>query len=165
MANLHTAYLLTGSNMGDRVVYLNQAIELLNKEAGFISNSSSLYETRAWGKEDQPDFLNQALQLETELSPDQLLEVLLRIEEKIGRERSKKWEARVIDIDILFYDNLVVESDHLNIPHKHLHERNFTLIPMLEIAPELEHPVFSKTIEELYWASKDPLEVYLLETL
>lgn len=165
MRERHIAFLLTGGNIGDRFSNLIHAKNLIEAEAGPILASSGYYETKAWGKEDQADFLNQALKVETNLSPLELLNTLQDIEAQLGRVRNQKWDARIIDIDILLYDDLIMETDELSIPHKHIHERNFTLIPMMEIDGEKEHPILKKTIETLYWESKDTLEVYLLEML
>jgi len=165
MSKTHTAFLLTGGNIGDRFEHLSKAKELIDKEAGKVIKYSGYYETKAWGKEDQADFLNQAIELETDLSPEDLLQVLLKIETSLGRTRDQKWDARIIDIDILLYDDEIIETDDLCVPHKYMHERNFTLIPLLEIAGEKEHPILKKTIETLYWESKDNLEVYLLDRL
>ncbi len=164
MSNTNIAYLLTGSNLGDRFDNLKTAGELIEKHAGEIRGASQYYETKAWGKQNQPDFLNQALKINTHFNPFSLLEQLLDIEKSLGRIRNAKWGSRVIDIDILLFNNLQLNSEQLIIPHKHLHERNFTLIPLMEIAGEIEHPIFKKTIETLYWESKDPLEVYIAET-
>lgn len=165
MGKSHIAYLLTGSNLGDRFDRLNQARQCVNEKAGEVSAVSGFYETKAWGKEDQPDFLNQALQLKTSLSPTDLLDCLKNIERELGRVKKGKWDSRTIDIDILFYDEAVIDLPNLTIPHALLHERNFTLIPLMEIAGDYEHPVLKKSIETLYWESKDPLEVYLANTL
>ena len=165
MRKLKKAYLLTGSNLGDKKSYLEAAKKAIHKRAGKVTASSSIYQTAAWGIEDQPDFWNQALAIKTRLSPSELLTTLLAIEREMGRERNEKWGARTIDIDILLYGDEVIDLPDLHIPHKHLHERNFTLIPLMEIAGEIEHPIFKKTIEELYWASNDPLDVYLTNAL
>ena len=149
--------------MGDRFSMMTKAKERIHREAGTVLSFSKFYETAAWGKEDQPNFLNQAIQISTDNSPIALLHLLLKIEQSFGRQRNGKWSARTIDIDILLYDDLILDMPELSIPHKHLHERNFTLIPLLEIAGEIEHPIFKKSIETLYWESKDPLEVYLTE--
>lgn len=158
-------YLLTGSNLGDRTTFLEQAKSLINNQAGKVISYSNLYETSAWGNIDQPNFLNQALEISTLHPPKKLLDILLEIENTIGRVRQKKWGARCIDIDILFYEDQVIDTKKLVVPHPHLHKRNFTLIPLMEIAAEFEHPVLKKTIESLYWDSEDTLEVYLSDDL
>ncbi|HFA50212.1 MAG TPA: 2-amino-4-hydroxy-6-hydroxymethyldihydropteridine diphosphokinase [Bacteroidetes bacterium] len=165
MAKLKKIHLLTGANLGDRFSTLEKAAQLLSTRVGEILNISSLYETEPWGNVDQPGYLNQALEMETPLSPAQLLRATQQIENELGRTRQVKWEARLIDIDILFYENKIIESPGLTVPHPHLHRRNFVLVPMLEIAPLKEHPVFKKTIEDLYEASEDGLEVQICQIL
>jgi 2-amino-4-hydroxy-6-hydroxymethyldihydropteridine diphosphokinase len=163
MIKLTKIYLLTGGNLGDRVANLLEARMLLEARVGTITKASHLYETEAWGNVDQPAYLNQALELETALSPHAVLDAIIAIEVELGRVRRSKWEARPIDIDVLFFGNRIVETPALTIPHPLLHRRNFALIPMLEIAPLKRHPVLKKTIEELYEASEDELDVVLME--
>ncbi|TXK48708.1 2-amino-4-hydroxy-6-hydroxymethyldihydropteridine diphosphokinase [Pontibacter qinzhouensis] len=156
-------YLLLGGNLGNRAIYLEQARERLAKRIGEITSSSSLYETAAWGKTDQPAFLNQVLVLQTMLQPEQVLQVIHAIERELGRERIEHWGARVIDIDILFYEDLVLQTQRLTIPHPQLHMRRFTLLPLAEIAPDLVHPVLDQTSQSLLASCKDELEVNLYE--
>lgn len=163
MPELNKTHLLTGANLGDRIGTLEAARRLIEQEIGHVVSASSFYETQAWGNVDQPDYVNQALEVATALSPSEVLEAIFRIEAALGRTRRDKWEPRLIDIDILFYENTILNSRDLIIPHPHLHRRNFVLIPMLEIAPELLHPVLHKTIEELYELSEDTLDVILLD--
>ena len=152
----------TGTNLGDREDNLLSANDLIEKRIGKITKYSSLYETEPWGVEDQPAFINQAIELTTELSPEEVLEAAHEIEEKMGRIRIKKWERRLIDIDIIFYGDQVIKTKQLNIPHQHIQDRNFVLIPLMEIIPDFIHPIFEETIEELYEKSTDTLEVFLL---
>lgn len=152
-------YLLLGGNLGDRTLYLQQARESIAAQVGRISQSSSLYETAAWGKTDQPSFLNQVLEVETILSPEDVLQTINQIEHDLGRIRVEHWGARVIDIDILFYDDLVQQTQRLTIPHPQLHLRRFTLLPLHDISPELIHPVLKQSINELLEACPDELEV------
>ncbi|MBC5772814.1 2-amino-4-hydroxy-6-hydroxymethyldihydropteridine diphosphokinase [Pontibacter sp. KCTC 32443] len=152
-------YLLLGGNLGDRTLYLQQARESIAAQVGSIKQASALYETAAWGKTDQPSFLNQVLEVETILGPEQVLQTINTIEHDLGRERLEHWGARVIDIDILFYDNLVQQTQRLTIPHPQLHLRRFTLLPLQEIAPGLVHPVFQQSIAELLQQCPDELEV------
>ncbi len=161
MENCKTVFLLTGSNIGRRAFYLKQAYDHILEKVGDILVFSSVFETEAWGVTVQADFLNQALEVCTSLSPEELLIQVKQIEKKIGRTHNKKWGERIIDIDILFYENLIVKSDRLTIPHPHLHERNFALAPMCEIAPDLIHPVLNKSIQALYDSSPDTLRVGL----
>lgn len=156
------AYLLTGSNMGDRLQQLSAVVDLINKKAGRIIKTSSVYETEAWGITDQPSFYNQALQVETELQPEELLSTLLSIEEEMGRIRKEKFGPRIIDIDILLLDDLVIHTPTLKVPHPFLQERNFALQPLAEIAPHLVHPVLITTIENLKQLSTDTLNCKII---
>ncbi|WP_018478454.1 2-amino-4-hydroxy-6-hydroxymethyldihydropteridine diphosphokinase [Pontibacter roseus] len=152
-------YLLLGGNLGDRVLYLQQARAGIAKRIGILERSSSLYETAAWGNTEQPAFLNQVLEVQTELSPEQVLQDINMLEQELGRVRLEHWGARVIDIDILFYDDLVLQTQRLTIPHPQLHLRRFTLLPLAELAPELVHPVLGKSISTLLVDCPDELEV------
>jgi len=142
------AYLGLGTNLGDRKENLSKAIEAISLKMS-ISKQSSLYETTAWGYTDQPDFLNQVIQVETELSPLRLLNFLKKTELKLGRVENFRYGPRLIDIDILFYDDLVITTSRLQIPHPMLPERAFVLVPLNEIAPGYIHPVLKKTVAEL----------------
>ena len=163
MAEKQTIYLHTGSNLGDRISYLAQACNLLEKHVGKISTQSRLYETEAWGVKDQPDFINQALEVQTELTPDEVLAQIKKIEKEIGRQENEKWHERIIDIDILFFGDTILSTEHLKIPHPHCHERMFVLVPLMEIAGNLIHPILNLAIEDLYMNCEDPLEVILME--
>lgn len=156
---MERVYLATGSNMGDKAANLATALELIELYVGDVTQVSGVYRTAAWGIEDQPDFLNQALTVDTNLTPENLLLAVMEIEKKMGRERLIRWGERLIDIDILFYGQLVSHSQRLTIPHPFIQERNFVLQPLLEIAPDLIHPVFQKSIRELAAACPDPLAV------
>ncbi|MGZ5242754.1 MAG: 2-amino-4-hydroxy-6-hydroxymethyldihydropteridine diphosphokinase [Bacteroidia bacterium] len=151
--------LLLGSNLGEREKNLQKAGKLIEEKTGNILETSKIYATAPWGNEDQPAFLNQAIMVWTLLSPDILMQQLLDIEHEMGRTRDEKWGARLIDIDILLYEDQVVDTAHLKIPHPHLHVRNFTLYPLNEIAAEWIHPVLKKTVNELLIASPDSCEV------
>lgn len=159
----HKTHLLLGGNLGDRHANLAAARQLIGQRIGQVVKASSLYETQPWGKPDQPDFLNQALEVATDLKPEAVLTAVLKIEKELGRQREDKWTARTIDIDLLFFDAKILKTKDLTLPHPHLHERNFALVPMLEIAPNKQHPIFKKTIEELYEASEDDLDVVMLD--
>ncbi len=152
-------YLLLGGNLGDRINYLHKACEKIALQVGTVQNNSKLYETAAWGKTDQPSFLNQVLEVHTLLQPEQVLQTINGIEQELGRERFEHWGSRVIDIDILFYDEVVLQTQRLTIPHPHLHTRRFTLAPLAEIAPDLVHPVLHQTIFELLADCPDKLAV------
>lgn len=152
---MHTVFLLTGSNIGDSYAHLQQARQAIASTAGKVITASSVYKTEPWGNKEQQDFLNQVLQVNTLLEPADLLKTVLQIESVMGRNRQHKWEPRIIDIDILFYDNLVVETGDLKIPHPLLHERMFTLKPLHEIAPYLVHPVLKQSIAGLLKLCRD----------
>lgn len=143
------AYLLLGSNIGNRQQNFANAHQLLHLRCGNVERMSSIFETAAWGKTNQAAFLNQAIELRTNLQEHDLLIALKNIEQQIGREPSEKWGPRLIDIDILFYGNSIVQSDVLTIPHPFLHLRRFTLVPLAELAPNFKHPVLHQTVLEL----------------
>jgi 2-amino-4-hydroxy-6-hydroxymethyldihydropteridine diphosphokinase len=151
-------HLIIGSNLGDRQVQLSTAKKMIRSEVGPINRESQIYETQPWGFEDQPWFLNQALEVNTTKLPD---EVLKQIEVKAGRTPGEKWHARHIDIDILLCGDMVLNTPELVLPHPLLHTRNFVLVPLMDIAPEALHPVLGKTIEELYLDNRDTGEVYI----
>ncbi len=156
---MNKVYLLLGSNLGGREKFLSLAEKEIEKQIGKIISASSVYETAAWGKEDQDAFLNKVICVETNLKAEKVLEKILSIEKNLGRTRDKKWEARIIDIDILFFNSEIFKSSNLQIPHPHLHERRFALVPLAEIAPEFVHPVLKKTVKELLNECPDELKV------
>lgn len=155
---MSAAYILLGSNIEDRRQYLEKAQERI-KDLGIIFQKSSVYETAAWGNENQPDFLNQVICLETSLRPVDLLRSLLKIEKEMGRKRLEKWGSRIIDLDILYFDAEVIEHEDLKIPHPYLHHRRFTLLPLCEIASDFLHPSLQKTNQELLDMCTDKLTV------
>ena len=157
-------YLHLGSNEGNRENALAESERLISDHIGSILSSSMMYETEAWGVKEQPDFLNKALEVVTSLSPENVLKEIQTIESTLGRKERVKWGQRIIDIDILLFDDAIIDTDHLKIPHPLMETRNFVLIPMLEIAGETMHPVFNKTIEELYDECKDDCDVRIFET-
>lgn len=144
-------YLLLGSNLGDRHNHLNKATSLIGLKAGSIRQKSRIYESPPWGFEHPQNFLNQALEIETTYAPKLLLHTLQEIENDMGRERNPggNYEARTIDIDIIFYDNIIIGEKDLCIPHPRLHERKFALLPLKEINPQFYHPLLKKPIEQL----------------
>lgn len=158
-AYMNKAYLLTGGNMGDRVENLNNAIENIIEYCGSITNRSSLYETAAWGNTKQPSFLNQALEINTQLTAKQLIRRILKVEKRMERVREEKYGPRLIDIDILLYADEIHNYRLLRLPHPEIQNRKFALLPLAEIAPEIIHPIFKKTIAELLEDCKDELEV------
>jgi 2-amino-4-hydroxy-6-hydroxymethyldihydropteridine diphosphokinase len=151
--------LLLGSNLGNREGYLQKAIDLIETELGVVTQKSSIYETEAWGKTDEPNYLNQVVKIDTELSARQVLENVLQIETKMGRMREEKWGSRIIDIDVLFYGQEIIDEPGLIVPHPELHKRKFTLEPLNEIAPDWQHPLLKKRIFQLKCKLKDNLIV------
>lgn len=155
-----TAYLLLGGNLGDREANLKKAIELLNDKVGNVIAISSLYETAAWGKTNQPAFLNQAISLQTRLPALEVLERALSIEQELGRVRKDKWGERLIDIDLILFGNEMINiPDKLQVPHPHMQDRKFVMEPLAEIAPEVVHPLLGETMLDICRNITDPLEV------
>jgi len=144
----HTIYLALGSNLGDRLENLKQAIAALPPQME-VKAKSSVYETPPWGYEDQPKFLNQVIKAKTYLDPEPLLKHLKRLEVALGRQQSFPNGPRLIDMDIIFYDDLVLNSPSLVIPHPRLHERGFVLLPLMDISPDLVHPINKKSVREM----------------
>ncbi|MBI4684479.1 MAG: 2-amino-4-hydroxy-6-hydroxymethyldihydropteridine diphosphokinase [Nitrospirae bacterium] len=143
------AYIGIGSNLGNREENCNNAINLLKENGIVIKKQSSMHETAPWGIKDQPKFMNMAIEIETDKTPEELLNVLKYIEKTMGREDAQRWGPRIIDLDILFYDDVILKTQELEIPHSHMHEREFVLKPLCEIAPDLRHPVTGKTIRKM----------------
>lgn len=156
---MNETYLLTGGNIGNRLAYLSKTKEEIEKRCGRILKESSVYETAAWGKEDQEAFLNQVLKIETNLDPEELLKTILQIEEYLGRKRELKYGPRTIDIDILFFNEAVINQPSLKIPHPQMQNRRFVLSPLNEIASDKLHPSLHKTIAQLLAECPDPLAV------
>ena len=184
-AYMKDVFILLGSNRGDRKGFISKAIEMIDGLAGAVCKKSALYETEPWGFDDPVSFLNQVIEIETNLDPDDLLEKLLTIEAGLGRIRpfdgcgcgipsslatdikpgkteSPAFFGRTIDLDILFYGQRLVFTDRLMIPHPRLHERKFALVPMNEISPVFVHPLLKKTISELLHDCKDQSRVTLV---
>ncbi|MFN6946510.1 MAG: 2-amino-4-hydroxy-6-hydroxymethyldihydropteridine diphosphokinase [Cytophagaceae bacterium] len=152
-------YLLTGSNLGDREGALKSAENHIREDIGEIKAISKIYETEAWGKTDQPSFYNQVLLIDTTLSPIEILNRINTIEEKMGRKRMEKWAERIIDIDILYYQDEIVVTKDLKIPHPEIQNRRFTLIPLSEIAQDFRHPVLNVSNKRLLEMCADQLNV------
>ena len=160
-------YLSLGSNIGDRVGYIQQATSLLGLHDNInIVSTSSFYESEPWRMDSDNWFVNAIVQISTTLTPEDLLNECQRIEQQLGRTtgKSKSYIDRSIDIDIIFYDNLILNNENLTIPHKHMHKRAFVLVPLLEIADDFVHPFFGKTVESLYEDIEDPEIVCLYGT-
>ena len=146
---MNKAILLIGGNLGDRTGQLREAVAQIDKQVGRVEKISSLYETAAWGVEEQPDYLNQALLVATEMDARTLLHTVLAIEHEIGRVRRQKWGARVIDIDIIFFNDAIINEPDLKIPHPQMQFRQFVLVPLMEILPEWQHPVLHQSVSTL----------------
>ncbi|OGW47752.1 MAG: 2-amino-4-hydroxy-6-hydroxymethyldihydropteridine diphosphokinase [Nitrospirae bacterium RBG_13_41_22] len=143
------AYIGIGSNLGNRQENCLRAIELLQKKGIIVTKRSSLYETEPWGVKDQPRFINMAVEIDTSLEPKELLKILKNIEKELGKEKSSKWGPRIIDLDILLFDDIILNEDNLKIPHPLMHERDFVLRPLCEIAPDIYHPLLKMRMYEL----------------
>jgi 2-amino-4-hydroxy-6-hydroxymethyldihydropteridine diphosphokinase len=157
---MSNAYLLLGSNLGNRLQYLQQASVFTEQLCGAIIQWSAIYETEAWGIKEQNSFLNQAIQIQTLLEPQKLMQTLLSIEEKLGRKRIQKLGPRIIDIDILLLNDEVIKTPSLKVPHPYLPERRFALTPLAEIAGEIIHPILKESIKQLLIKCTDESDVY-----
>lgn len=156
---MNTVYLLLGSNMGDSEQMLSVATNMIEKNIGKLTTSSVIYKTAAWGKEDQPDFLNQIIIVSSLLSSSTLLKEIFIIEKEMGRVRTTKNAARVIDIDMLFFNDEIIQTENLTVPHKQIQNRRFVLVPLAEIAPDFTHPILKKSSLELLSICSDKLNV------
>ena len=144
----HTVYIALGTNLGERKANLRAAIELMPPIVKVLAKSH-IYETPPWGYEDQPAFLNMVVKAETSLEPESLLKYLKQLEVQLGREQNFRWGPRLIDLDILFYDDLVIDTPPLVIPHPRLHERAFVLVPLADVAPDVVHQVIQRKVSDL----------------
>ncbi len=161
-------YLLLGGNLGDVEDTFEKAIEEVNTRCGKVVDCSSIYETEPWGFFTDSKFLNQIIVAETEKDAAEILKIVLQIEKDLGRVRySRQYTSRVIDIDILFYDQMIIDDANLIVPHPKFQERNFAIIPMMEIDPDFNHPELNKTILEIKQECNDELQVssYLHKSL
>lgn len=160
---MNVVYLCLGGNIGDRKKALASAVFLIRERVGEVISQSNLYETEAWGVTNQAAYLNQCICINTSLTAEELIAALLNVEKDLGRVRDvyHAYEPRTVDIDILFFNNLVLNANHLIIPHPRMHLRKFVLIPLMEIAPDLLHPVFDIRVKELLLQTTDNSEVKL----
>jgi 2-amino-4-hydroxy-6-hydroxymethyldihydropteridine diphosphokinase len=156
---MHHAYIQLGSNVGDKLAQLQTATQQIAKLVGIILKTSSVYQTAAWGNTNQDHFYNQIIIIKTTLSSQILLDTLLKIELQQGRIRTEKYAPRTIDLDILFYDNQIINLPNLQIPHPQISNRKFVLIPLVELVPKKLHPVYKKTMTQLLHVCADELEV------
>lgn len=157
---MNVAYLLTGGNIGNRLQTLELARQAIEKTCGQIAQASPVYETAAWGLTEQNPFLNQALELHTQLQAHELLQGMLRIEQALGRIRDVKYGPRIIDIDMLLFNNAIINTANLIVPHPQLPNRRFALQCLANIAGEQIHPILKKSINQLLLECPDPLEVH-----
>ncbi|MCH7409198.1 2-amino-4-hydroxy-6-hydroxymethyldihydropteridine diphosphokinase [Belliella sp. DSM 111904] len=155
----HQVVLIIGGNLGDRFQLITDAKKKISMEIGEIQKQSVLYETAAWGERSTKDFINQALLINTTLSAQEVLYTALSIEKSLGRARVEKWGDRTMDIDIIFYDNSIIEEPELTIPHPFMKERKFVLVPIVEILPDWIHPVLKMSMKEMLSACEDQCEV------
>jgi 2-amino-4-hydroxy-6-hydroxymethyldihydropteridine diphosphokinase len=155
-------FISLGGNLGNTLEIFKNSYPEIEKKIGCITAFSKIYQTAAWGKTDQADFLNQVISLETDLNPEKIMSELLDIESVLGRRRNEIWGPRILDLDILFIENLVLSSENLDIPHPQIPHRRFVLIPMAEIAPHFIHPVHQKSMLELLEQTSDQQSVQAL---
>ncbi len=158
MEYVKQAVLLLGSNLGDRLRHLADALALIG-DVGTVRAQSAIYETAAWGREGEPPYLNQVVTLATALTPLELLDALQRIEQHLGRRPADRWAARIIDLDILFFGDTVVRTGRLEIPHPQIAWRRFTLVPLAELLPDFIHPSIGQTVRHLLAECADTLPV------
>lgn len=156
---MNNAIILLGGNIGNTLQFLEESIQMICSETCELVKSSKIYETEAWGVENQQNYLNQAIEIQTKLSPFELLYKCQKIENQLGRVRKEKWGARTIDIDIIFYNECIIETENLQIPHPRYHLRNFVLEPLKDIIPNYICPVHGNNILEMSELSLDQLMV------
>lgn len=156
-------YFSLGSNLGDRLENITKALQMMDALIGTEQKISSVYETKAWGNQQQPDFLNLVSKFITNLPPLDILKIIQNIEVELGRKREEHWGCRTLDIDILLVNNKIINLENLIIPHPLMHKRKFVLTPLMEIAPNLKHPVLQESIIYLHSICEDRLNVCIFE--
>lgn len=156
---MNKVYLQLGSNLGERAKVISDAVKKISESIGKVSTLSQVYESTPWRVDGQANYLNQIIEVKTIFSAKDILAAILKIEKDLGRVRIEKWGERLIDIDIIFFNNDIIETAELCIPHMHMHERNFVLVPLHEIAPNFFHPKYKKTVAQLYNESRDSEKV------
>lgn len=157
-------FIALGSNLGDRAENLKKAIREIELKLGAMIKQSSVYETKPWGKTNQPDFFNQVVLVHSNKSPEECLLSLLNIEKQMGRKREEKWGARIIDLDLLYVNGTIIQTEKLVLPHPGIALRRFVLVPLVEIAPDFIHPISQKKQRQLLNECPELLEVKLLQT-
>ncbi len=164
---MNEIYLSLGSNQGDRIENLREAVKNIEKQIGQTVKVSSYYETEPWGFTDNTNFINQVIKIKSDLTPDNVLAKSLEIEKVLGRKRKaskQRYSSRNIDIDVLFIDDMIINTESLTVPHAHIHKRNFVLQPLCEIAPSLVHPIIQKNISQLTEECVDDMQVFKVDT-
>lgn len=155
--------ILLGTNLGDRLLNLKKADLEIGQRIGLVLMRSMIYQTKPWGNTEQDDFLNQVLVIDSSKKANEILSALLEIELEMGRKRTKQWEPRIIDLDILYFGDEIIETKDLKIPHPFIQERRFTLIPLAEILPAMIHPVFKQSNYDLLLQTTDHSSVIIYE--
>lgn len=155
-------YLSLGGNLGNTIEIFQNSMEILTKKVGKITQISSLYQTAAWGPIPQNDFINQVIEVETKLSAQELMDILLEIELQQGRVRQERWGPRTLDLDIIFFGEQLISTENLEIPHPRMEDRKFVLIPMVEINPNLIHPISRKSIRQILLECKDECDCKII---
>ena len=159
---MNNIYLLIGGNLGDRLKNLTATLNALEMAFGKVLKQSKAYQTAAWGNTNQPDFLNQALMFETSLSAFEVLDIIQDIENSLGRKREEKWGARTMDIDLIYFDDAIINEDRLTVPHPFIAQRRFVLIPLADIAADFVHPILKLTTLQMLECCEDDLEVRVI---